>query len=57
MFQLLILDGDIASLQRELKEKELDITHLHKEIQELQLENKLLKAKGPSVYSNGYTNV
>jgi hypothetical protein len=39
-------------LHRELKEKELDITHLHKEIQELQLENKLLKAKGPSVYSN-----
>ncbi|CAF1448141.1 unnamed protein product [Rotaria sp. Silwood1] len=50
------LDNDISPLQRELQEKELDIIHLHKEIQELQLENKLLKAKAPSVYSNGYAS-
>jgi peptidoglycan hydrolase CwlO-like protein len=51
------LDGDLTSLQRELQEKELDIVHLRKEIQELQVENKLLKSKAPSVYSNSYTNV
>lgn len=51
------MDGDGTSLQRELQEKELDIIHLHKEIQELQLENKLLKAKVPVVYQNGHTSV
>lgn len=51
------MDGDGTSLQRELQEKELDIIHLHKEIQELQLENKLLKAKVPIVYQNGHTSV
>ncbi len=51
------MDGDLTSLQRELQEKELDIVHLRKEIQELQVENKLLKSKAPSVYSNSYTNV
>ncbi|CAF1242450.1 unnamed protein product, partial [Didymodactylos carnosus] len=41
-------------LQRELKEKELDIVHLQKELQEVQLENKLIKAKLPGVsYQNG----
>ncbi|CAF2979138.1 unnamed protein product [Rotaria sp. Silwood2] len=50
------LDSDTSTLQRELQEKELDIIHLHKEIQELQLENKLIKAKSPTVYSNGYAS-
>ncbi|CAF1226646.1 unnamed protein product [Rotaria sordida] len=50
------LDIDTSTLQRELQEKELDIIHLHKEIQELQLENKLLKAKVPTVYSNDYAS-
>ena len=31
--------------------------HLHKEIQELQLENKLLRAKVPTAYSNGHGSV
>lgn len=31
--------------------------HLHKEIQELQLENKLLRAKVPTGYSNGHSSV
>ncbi|CAF1399334.1 unnamed protein product [Adineta ricciae] len=53
---LLSYDGDATSLQRELQEKELDIIHLHKEIQELQLENKLLKAKIPIQYQNGHTS-
>ncbi len=55
--QLLSFDDDGTSLQRELQEKELDIIHLHKEIQELQLENKLLKAKVPTVYQNGHGSV
>ncbi|CAF4440822.1 unnamed protein product [Rotaria sp. Silwood2] len=50
------LDSDTSTLQRELQEKKLDIIHLHKEIQELQLENKLIKAKSPTVYSNGYAS-
>ena len=54
---MLSLDGDGTSLQRELQEKELDIIHLHKEIQELQLDNKLLKAKVPTTYSNGHVTV
>jgi len=54
---LLTHDEDGTSLQRELQEKELDIIHLHKEIQELQLENKLLRAKVPTVYQNGHTSV
>ncbi|CAF1989176.1 unnamed protein product [Rotaria magnacalcarata] len=55
-FDLLPLDGDILIHERELQEKELDIIHLHKEIQELQLENKLLKAKVPTTQSNGYAS-
>lgn len=54
---MLHLDEDSSSLQRELQEKELDIIHLNKEIQELQLENKLLKAKVPMIYQNGHTSV
>ncbi|CAF0998589.1 unnamed protein product [Rotaria sp. Silwood1] len=54
--EMLSLDDDCTSLQRELQEKELDIIHLHKEIQELQLENKLLKAKVPVMYQNGHTS-
>lgn len=50
---MLHLDDDGTSLQRELQEKELDIIHLHKEIQELQLENKLLRAKVPTSYASG----
>ncbi|CAF2036201.1 unnamed protein product [Rotaria magnacalcarata] len=53
--EMLSLDDDCTSLQRELQEKELDIMHLSKEIQELQLENKLLKAKVPVLYQNGHT--
>ncbi|CAF4064379.1 unnamed protein product [Rotaria sp. Silwood2] len=53
--EILSLDDDCTSLQRELQEKELDIIHLNKEIQELQLENKLLKAKVPVMYQNGHT--
>ncbi|CAF1217632.1 unnamed protein product [Adineta steineri] len=52
---LLAFDGDGTTLQRELQEKELDIMHLTKEIQELQLENKLLKAKVPVQYQNGHS--
>ncbi len=47
----------MTSLQRELHEKELDVIHLRKEIQELQHENKSLKSKTPPGFSNGYTNV
>ena len=50
-------DGDITALHHELQEKELDIIHLHKEIQELKLENKLLKGKVPTMYSDDYANV
>ncbi len=57
LVQFLSLDDDGTSLQRELQEKELDIIHLHKEIQELQLENKLLKAKVPTMYQNGHSSV
>ncbi len=38
----------------ELKEKDLDIIQLQKEINELQLENKLLKAKMPIQQSTTY---
>ncbi|CAF0828367.1 unnamed protein product [Rotaria sordida] len=54
--EILSLDDDCTSLQRELQEKELDIMHLNKEIHELQLENKLLKAKVPVIYPNGHTS-
>ncbi|CAF0775250.1 unnamed protein product, partial [Didymodactylos carnosus] len=43
-------------LQRELKEKELDIVHLQKELQEVQLENKLIKAKVSGVFYQNGTN-
>lgn len=46
---LVSIDGDATILQRELKEKELDIIHLRKEIQELQMENKLFKSQNPHV--------
>ena len=38
----------------ELKEKDLDIIQLQKEINELQLENKLLKARMPIQQSTAY---
>lgn len=38
-------------LKYELKEKDLDIVQLQKEINELQLENKMLKVKIPLVES------
>ena len=57
LIQLISFDGDCTPFQRELQEKELDIIHLNKEIQELQLENKLLKAKVPITYQNGHTSV
>lgn len=40
-------------LKYELKEKDLDIVQLQKEINELQLENKMLKAKIP-LYSTQF---
>lgn len=40
----------------ELKEKDLDIIQLQKEINELQLENKLLKAKMPIQLSEQHSN-
>lgn len=55
LFQALPLDGDITSLQHELHEREFDIVHLRKEVQELQSENNHLKSKVPPTI--GHTSV
>jgi hypothetical protein len=46
-------------LKYELKEKDLDIVQLQKEVHELQIENRILKAKMPIHYNDqydGYSN-
>jgi prefoldin subunit 5 len=40
------------ALQRELQEKDLDIRHLRKEIEELKSENKLLKTQASRSHSH-----
>ena len=42
-------DDELKMLKYELKEKDLDIVQLQKEINELQLENKMLKVRMPLV--------
>lgn len=41
------VDDELEMLKYELKEKDLDIVQLQKEINELQLENKMLKVRMP----------